>query len=93
MMINQNNNTLDQDELVEAFRTFDGDDKGYVFSNEIRYVFRHMGENIPEQEINDILQDQQQGNKRKITFEGNMRCLLITTRRILGGFISCLPMK
>lgn len=70
MMINQNNNTLDQDELLEAFRTFDGDDKGYIFSNEIRYVMRHMGESIPEQDINEILQDQQESRKRKITFEG-----------------------
>ena len=70
MMINQNNNTLDQDELLEAFRTFDGDDKGYIFSNEIRYVMRHMGESIPEQDINEILQDHQESRKRKITFEG-----------------------
>ncbi|XP_048585333.1 calmodulin isoform X2 [Nematostella vectensis] len=69
MMINQNNNTLDQNELLEAFRTFDGDDKGYIFSNEIRYVLRHMGENIPEHDINDILKDASHGRKRKITFE------------------------
>ncbi|XP_068671767.1 calmodulin-like isoform X1 [Montipora capricornis] len=69
MMINQNNNTLDQEELLEAFRTFDGDDKGYIFSNEIRYVMRHMGETIPEQDINEILQDHQDSRKRKITFE------------------------
>ena len=70
MMINQNNNTLDEKELLEAFRTFDGDDKGYIFSNEIRYVMRHMGESIPEQDINEILQDQEESRKRKITFEG-----------------------
>ena len=69
MMINQNNNTLDQDELLEAFRTFDGDDKGYIFTNEIRYVLRHMGEKIPEKEINEILREKQ-GKKRKITLEG-----------------------
>lgn len=71
MMINQNNNTLDQEELLEAFRTFDGDDKGYIFTSEIRYVLRHMGENISEQVINDILKDSNHGRKRKITFEGN----------------------
>ncbi|XP_078346486.1 LOW QUALITY PROTEIN: transmembrane protein 117-like [Oculina patagonica] len=69
MMINQNNNTLDEKELLEAFRTFDGDDKGYIFSNEIRYVMRHMGESIPEQDINEILQDHEDSRKRKITFE------------------------
>ena len=44
--------------------------KGYIFSNEIRYVMRHMGESIPEQDINEILQDHQESRKRKITFEG-----------------------
>ena len=76
MMINQNNNTLDEKELLEAFRTFDGDDKGYIFSNEIRYVMRHMGESIPEQDINEILQDHQESRKRKITFEGNCKMLV-----------------
>ena len=70
MMINQNNNTLDQDELSEAFRTFDGDDKGFIFSSEIRFVLRNMGENIPEHEISEILQDKGHGKNRKIYFEG-----------------------
>lgn len=78
MMINQNNNTLDEKELLEAFRTFDGDDKGYIFSNEIRYVMRHMGESIPEQDINEILQDSQESRKRKITFEGNRALIRLT---------------
>ena len=78
MMINQNNNTLDEKELLEAFRTFDGDDKGYIFSNEIRYVMRHMGESIPEQDINEILQDSQESRKRKITFEGNRALIGLT---------------
>ena len=78
MMINQNNNTLDEKELLEAFRTFDGDDKGYIFSNEIRYVMRHMGESIPEQDINEILQDSQESRKRKITFEGNRVLIRLT---------------
>ena len=80
MMINQNNNTLDEKELLEAFRTFDGDDKGYIFSNEIRYVMRHMGESIPEQDINEILQDSQESRKRKITFEGNRVLIRLTVR-------------
>lgn len=74
-MINQNNNTLDQEELLEAFRTFDGDDKGYIFSNEIRFVLRNMGENIPEKDISEILQDKRHGKNRKITFEGEKRNL------------------
>ena len=81
MMINQNNNTLDEKELLEAFRTFDGDDKGYIFSNEIRYVMRHMGESIPEQDINEILQDSQESRKRKITFEGNRVLIRLSSTR------------
>lgn len=90
MMINQNNNTLDQDELLEAFRTFDGDDKGYIFSNEIRYVMRHMGESIPEQDINEILQDQQESRKRKITFEGKAILPYVSSFCVLLLMLQCI---
>ncbi len=71
MMININNNTLDEGELVEAFRTFDNDDKGYIFSSELRSVLRYIGDNIPDEEINDIVKDARHGYNRKISFEGN----------------------
>jgi Ca2+-binding EF-hand superfamily protein len=71
MMININNNTLDEAELVEAFRTFDNDDKGYIFSSELRAVLRYIGDNIPDEEINDIVKDARHGYNRKITFDGN----------------------
>lgn len=70
MMININNNTLDEGELVEAFRTFDNDDKGYIFSSELRAVLHYIGDNIPDEEINDIVKDARHGYNRKITFEG-----------------------
>ncbi|XP_028397525.1 calmodulin-alpha-like [Dendronephthya gigantea] len=69
MMININNNTLDEGELVEAFRTFDNDDKGYIFSSELRSVLRYIGDNIPDEEINDIVKDARHGYNRKILFE------------------------
>ncbi|CAB3999463.1 calmodulin-alpha-like isoform X3 [Paramuricea clavata] len=69
MMININNNTLDEAELVEAFRTFDNDDKGYIFSSELRSVLRYIGDNIPDEEINDIVKDARHGFNRKILFE------------------------
>jgi Ca2+-binding EF-hand superfamily protein len=71
MMININNNTLDEAELVEAFRTFDNDDKGYIFSSELRSVLRYIGDSIPDEEINDIVKDARHGYNRKILFEGN----------------------
>lgn len=81
MMININNNTLDEGELIEAFRTFDNDDKGYIFSSELRAVLRYMGDNIPDEEINDIVKDARHGYNRKITFEGNIQ-LLSCTRHV-----------
>lgn len=39
---------LDEKEFLEVFRIFDGDDKGYIFFNEICYVMWYMGESILE---------------------------------------------
>ena len=52
---------------------FDNDDKGYIFSSELRSVLCYIGDNIPDEGINDIVKDARHGYNRKMTFESKKR--------------------
>jgi Ca2+-binding EF-hand superfamily protein len=70
LMMTQNQFMMDDKDLKEAFRMFDRDGRGYVMSSDLRTVLRHLEDNIPEHEINEILQDHKQSWNRKIIFDG-----------------------
>lgn len=72
LMVTQNQFMMDDKDLIEAFRMFDRDGRGYVMSSELRTVLRHLEENIPEHEINEMLQDHKQSWNRKINFDGRV---------------------
>merc|ERR1719220_2794568 len=46
-----------EDEIREAFKVFDGDGNGFIDRRELTTMLRFMGENISEQEIQNIIED------------------------------------
>ena len=72
LMLGKNQFSFSQEEALEAFRIFDRDDRGHIMSSELRHVFKALEDKIPEHEIDDMLQDQQQASNRKITFDGKL---------------------
>ena len=69
LMVEQQQFTLGRKELRQAFQIFDHENQGYFMSSELRNVFKRLEEKIPDEEINDILQDWENG-QRKIVFGG-----------------------
>ncbi|KAM7435700.1 Troponin C [Porites harrisoni] len=69
LMSKKNQYGLDATEAKEAFRIFDRDDRGYVLTSELRQAFRSLEEDIPESELDEILEDKYQSGNRKISFE------------------------
>ncbi|CAH3162761.1 unnamed protein product [Porites evermanni] len=70
LMSKKNQYGLDATEAKQAFRIFDRDDRGYVLTSELRQAFRSLEEDIPESELDEILEDKYQSGNRKISFEG-----------------------
>ena len=70
LMSKKNQYGLDATEAKEAFRIFDREDRGYVLTSELRQAFRSLEEDIPESELDEILEDKYQSGNRKISFEG-----------------------
>lgn len=44
-------------DLVEAFRVFDKDGNGFISAAEARQVMSNLGENLPEEEIDEIIRE------------------------------------
>lgn len=43
------------EDIVDAFRTFDMEEKGYISINELRYVLMNLGETLNEQEMEELI--------------------------------------
>ena len=70
LMLTKNQFGMEISEAKGAFRIFDVDDRGYVLTSELRQAFSRLEENIPEGELDEILEDKCQAGNRKISFEG-----------------------
>mmetsp|Transcript_47833 Transcript_47833/g.95504 ORF Transcript_47833/g.95504 Transcript_47833/m.95504 type:complete len:157 (-) Transcript_47833:189-659(-) len=44
-------------DLVEAFRMFDKDGSGFISAAEARQVMTNLGENLPEEEIDEMIRE------------------------------------
>ena len=58
-------------DLVEAFRTFDSENKGYILSAELKYVLSRMDdEAVTKNDIQEMINISKLNVNRKITFNG-----------------------
>lgn len=72
MLLNGDQIAWSDKDLIEAFRTFDTDNKGYIHSGELKYVLSHMDDEvISDQELEEMLDSSKLQTNRKITFNGN----------------------
>uniref|UniRef100_A0A7S4UGR5 Calmodulin n=1 Tax=Alexandrium monilatum TaxID=311494 RepID=A0A7S4UGR5_9DINO len=46
----------DEEDLVEAFKPFDRDNSGYVYITEFRHLMKTLGEQLPDEEVDHMLQ-------------------------------------
>ena len=56
--------------LQTAFRTFDSDNSGKISAQELRQVMCNLGENLSEDEINEMIQEADRDGDGQINYEG-----------------------
>lgn len=57
------------EELVEAFKTFDKNNKGYYTVEELKEVMHHYGEKISDEEVKLMFEETDLDHDGKVTFE------------------------
>ena len=64
--------TDDQSELQEAFQVFDTDGNGYISASELKQVMSNLGENMTDEEINEMLREADLDGDGQISFQGKV---------------------
>ena len=70
MMAKKMENTDSEEEIREAFRVFDKERLGYINTEELKYVMQNIGDQMTEDEIDDMLNEADQDSDGKISYEG-----------------------
>ena len=66
-------------ELRQAFQVFDRDGNGKISADELRQVMEKMGENLTEEEVNEMIRSVDTDNNNMIEYEGNLLNLAFVT--------------
>lgn len=73
MLLNGDQIAWSEKDLLEAFHTFDSDNKGYMSADELKHVLLRMDDDdVTETDIVDLVKETNLNRNRKITFNG--RC-------------------
>jgi len=59
-----------EDEISEAFRTFDSDGDGFITATELHNVMKNLGENFTEEEINNMVKEGDLDGDGHLNYEG-----------------------
>ena len=62
--------TDSEEEIVEAFRVFDKDGKGFISTAELRHVMTNLGETLIDEEIDEMLREADIADDDMVNYEG-----------------------
>ena len=77
-MINNRSKEIDtEDELIEAFRIFDKEGKGYIGMEEIRHLLLMLGESMTSEEIEEIITQADLDGDGKVSYQDFAKLMLM----------------
>lgn len=72
------------EEMLDAFKTFDKDNDGKISAEELRYIVKLVGDDrdkLTDKEVNDLLEQADLDGHGKINYEGKC-CLNVLSLRV-----------
>ena len=67
-----------EDEIKEAFRVFDKDDRGHISTDEFRFVMTNIGSQMTEEEIEEMIAEADSDHDGLISYDGGYSWLKYT---------------
>jgi len=61
-----------EEELRKTFKIFDIDGNGFISADEIKITMRHLGENLTDDEVNDMIKAADKNGDGKIDMNGTL---------------------
>jgi len=71
MMSKQLSSRDTADEIREAFRVFDKDGNGFISVAELRHIMGNLGEKMPEEEVEEMIQEADIDGDGQVNYDGN----------------------
>ena len=60
-----------EDQIREAFKVFDKEDKGYIPAVELRYIMTHLGDKLSDEDVDEMIQEVDVDGDGMIDYHGN----------------------
>ena len=77
-LVNNRSKEIDtEDELIEAFRLFDKEGKGYIGIDEIKHLLLMLGESMTNEEIEEIITQADLDGDGKVSYQDFAKLMLL----------------
>ena len=76
LMVKKMKDTDTEEELLEAFKVFDRDGNGLISGNELQHVMTSLGENISQDEVEEMIKEADLDGDGYINYEEFVRMIL-----------------
>jgi calmodulin len=77
-LVNNRSKEIDtEDELIEAFRLFDKEGKGYIGIDEIKHLLLMLGESMSNEEIEEIITQADLDGDGKVSYQDFAKLMLL----------------
>lgn len=70
MMANRLKDKYTEEEIKESFRVFDKDGNGFISAAELQHVMKSLGEQLTDDEIEDMIREADINGDGQVDFEG-----------------------
>ena len=64
-----------EEELRQAFKTFDRDGNGYISSAELRHVMTNLGEKLTDEEVDEMIREADLDGDGQVNYQGEIKLL------------------
>ena len=74
-----------EEDIIQAFRVFDSDNKGYIESADLRELLENMDWKVREEDLKDLITRANLDRDRRVSFEGRVKSgeWLLSLERLL----------
>ena len=75
LMAKKTKEAEDEQELREAFRVFDKNNKGVIETSDLKVIFKTLDPDMSDDEVENIIDDVDEDGSGTVDFEGNFRVI------------------